>query len=194
MGTKGGNGGNGSDCLIENIVACKGDDSQCPSSHPKCIKVNSGMSYWTCAKNDSCYVDNCSPMLCKCLSSASRIATPIGDVAVTSLNVGDIVWTVDAAGKRIVRPLVKVSHVSAPNHRVVHLILTDGRTLDVSGPHPTADGRTVGDLQTGDAYDNSIVKSATLIKYSGTATYDILPAGDTGFYFANGILMGSTLK
>ena len=130
----------------------------------------------------------------KCLSFTSKIATPIGDVAVTSLKVGDIVWTTDASGARVVRPLLKASHISAPNHHVVHLVLADGRTLDVSAPHPTADGRTVGVLKTGDAYDGSIVKSAVIKAYEGSATYDILPAGETGYYWANGILMGSTLN
>lgn len=130
----------------------------------------------------------------KCLSSSSKIATPIGDIRVTELKIGDIVWTTDAAGNRIVRSLIKASHIAAPNHRVVHLVLMDGRTLDVSALHPTANSKTVGDLKIGDGYDGSTVKSAELKPYEGTATYDILPAGDTGLYFANGILMGSTLK
>ena len=31
------------------------------------------------------------------------------------------------------------------------------------------------------------------LAYTGHATFDLLPAGDTGFYWANGILIGSTL-
>jgi len=31
-------------------------------------------------------------------------------------------------------------------------------------------------------------------RYAGEKTYDLLPAGDTGVYWANGILLGSTLK
>ncbi len=130
----------------------------------------------------------------KCLSSFSRIATPIHDVPVTSLKVGDIVWTTDAAGNRVVRPIIKVSRVSAPNHRVVNLVLADGRSLDVSALHPAAGGIVVGDLQIGDVYDGSTVQSLAVKPYEGTATYDILPAGDTGYYWVNGILMGSTLK
>jgi hypothetical protein len=30
--------------------------------------------------------------------------------------------------------------------------------------------------------------------YGQPATYDVLPAGDTGFYWANGILLASTLS
>lgn len=130
----------------------------------------------------------------KCLSFDSKIATPIGDVAVTNLRVGDIIWTVDIAGNRIVRPVIKVSHTTAINHHIIHLILADNRTLNVSALHPTADGRTVGDLKTGDMYDGSVVRSAVLQPYKGSATYDILPAGETGYYWANSILMGSTFK
>ena len=130
----------------------------------------------------------------RCLAESTKIATPIGDVAVTSLKVGDIVWTTDAAGNRIVRPLIKVSRVPAPNHRVVHLVLADSRSLDVSALHPAAGGIMVGDLKAGDAYDGSVVQSAAVKAYEGTATYDILPAGETGYYWANGILMGSTLQ
>jgi hypothetical protein len=31
------------------------------------------------------------------------------------------------------------------------------------------------------------------LPYAGTTTYDLRPSGDTGFYWANGILIGSTL-
>ena len=103
-------------------------------------------------------------------------------------------WTADENGKRMVTSLIRASSVQAKNHRVVRLVLADGRTAEISPAHPTADGKTVGDLKAGDAYDGSIVKSASLIPYQGTHTYDILPAGETGFYFADGILMGSTLK
>jgi len=51
----------------------------------------------------------------------------------------------------------------------------------------------------GDLYDGASVASAQLVPYGGDATYDILPSGDTGFYWANGlpakagVLLGSTL-
>ena len=31
------------------------------------------------------------------------------------------------------------------------------------------------------------------VRYDGGATFDILPAGATGLYWANGVLLGSTL-
>ena len=129
-----------------------------------------------------------------CLARGTRIATPSGDVAVEDLRVGDLVWTLDA-GVRVAVPLVEIGSTPVPaTHRVVQLRLSDGRAVDVSPGHPTADGRKVGDLTAGDGYDGAIVMSATLSPYSGGSTFDVLPAGATGMYWANGVLLGSTLR
>jgi hypothetical protein len=72
--------------------------------------------------------------------------------------------------------------------------LDDGRELWVSAGHPLGDGRIVGQLQPGDVLDGAVVLSAERVAYRGGATYDLLPAGETGFYWANGILMGSTMS
>jgi hypothetical protein len=129
-----------------------------------------------------------------CLARGTRIATPSGDVAVEDLNVGDLVWTLDA-GVRVAVPLVEIGSTPVPaTHRVVQLRLSDGRAVDVSPGHPTADGRKVGDLRGGDGYDGAIVMSATLSPYSGGSTFDVLPAGASGTYWANDVLLGSTLR
>lgn len=132
---------------------------------------------------------------CRCLSSSTTIDTAKGNSLVKNLKVGDLVWTLNNMNKKELQPLIKVSNISVPRtHQMSHLILSDGRELYVSPGHPTTDGRTVGELKTGDKYNSSIVKSNALVPYWDSKTYDILPAGDTGFYFANGILMGSTLR
>jgi hypothetical protein len=59
---------------------------------------------------------------------------------------------------------------------------------------PLADGRLVGHLRAGDEVDGSSVVSAELVAYSGGATFDLLPAGKTGAYWANGVLIASTLS
>jgi len=79
-------------------------------------------------------------------------------------------------------------------HVMVHLILKDGRELYASPGHPTTDGRTLGQLKVGDSLDGSVVMVAQLVPYNQSYTYDLLPAGDTGFYWADGILIASTLK
>jgi hypothetical protein len=75
---------------------------------------------------------------------------------------------------------------------MVHLVLADGRELLVSPGHPTADGRAAGSLRAGDALDGSTVIGVDRVPYTGR-TYDVLPMGATGRYWANGILMSSTL-
>ena len=96
------------------------------------------------------------------------------------------------AGARVAKPVVHIGRTVVPStHQVVHLALADGRELWVSPGHPTADGRIVGQLQAGDLLDGGIIRSAGLVRYTGYATYDLLPAGETGFYWANGILLAS---
>src|SRR6267378_1594834 len=106
-----------------------------------------------------------------CLARGTRIATPSGDVAVEDLKVGDVVWTQDLTGARAAAPLVEIGSTPVPaTHRVVQLRLSDGRAVDVSPGHPTADGRRLGDLAAGDFYDGAVVVSAELSPYAGGAT------------------------
>jgi hypothetical protein len=77
---------------------------------------------------------------------------------------------------------------------MVHLVLRDGRELLVSPGHKTADGRALGSLKQGDEVDGSTVTRWQLVPYAGERTYDILPAGATGHYWANGILLSTTLS
>ena len=130
-----------------------------------------------------------------CLAGNSLINTPSGLFPVKDLKIGMPVWTTDKIGKRVSGVITKISKVLAPpTHQMVRLILDDGRELFVSPGHPTIDGRAVGDLLAGNLYDNTSVISAKRVTYGEEATYDILPSGDTGFYWANGILMSSTLR
>lgn len=62
----------------------------------------------------------------------------------------------------------------------------------VSPGHPLPDGRPVATLRVGDPYDGSVVASADRIPYDGGRTFDLLPSGGTGVYWANGIELEST--
>ena len=129
-----------------------------------------------------------------CLADSTMIATPSGSVPVTDLRVGTLVWTQAADGSRVAAPVIEVGSMAAPpGHMVVHLSLADGRQLLVSPGHRTADGRAVGALGQGDALDGSTITRWELLPYAGGRTYDLLPAGATGRYWANGILLASTL-
>jgi len=129
-----------------------------------------------------------------CLAAETRIDTPHGFVPVEDLRVGDPVWTMNASGERVHARILRIARVMVPaNHQVVHILLRDGRELWASPNHPTADGRRLDDLKVGDLLDGARVTYIERVPYGGIATYDILPAGDTGYYWADGILMGSTL-
>lgn len=79
------------------------------------------------------------------------------------------------------------------HHVVVRVALGSGLTLHVSAGHPTADGRTFDALRAGDWLGGQRVEGVSWEAYAYDATYDILPASDTGTYFAAGALIGSTL-
>jgi len=130
-----------------------------------------------------------------CLSAATLISTPAGDVVVTAINVGTIVWTQAADGRRVAAPVIEAGSTPVPaGHLMVHLTLADGRQLWASPGHRTADGRPLGSLALGDAVDGSRVSGWELVPYAGDRTYDLLPAGPTGTYWANGVLLSSTLS
>jgi hypothetical protein len=133
--------------------------------------------------------------LCVCLPPRTRIATPHGEREIAGLAAGDTVWTVERNGDREAKPLLLIRRVPVhSNHLVTHLKLSDGRSLVVSPLHPDAGGCALGDLVPGDMLDGAVVLRNELKPYRETATWDILPAGETGLYRANGILIGSTLS
>lgn len=129
-----------------------------------------------------------------CLAATTMIATPGGEVVVTGLTVGMIVWTQAGDGRRVAAPIVEVGSTPVPpTHKMVHLRLADGRELWASPGHRTADGRQLGTLTVGARVDGSVVRTWELVSYAAGRTYDLLPAGPTGSYWANGILVSSTL-
>ncbi len=129
---------------------------------------------------------------CVCASPDTPIATPLGDRAIADLAPGDLVYTVDHDAIVAV-PLLRVNRTPVHDHHVVRVTLASGVVLEVSPLHPTADGRTFGDLRAGGALDRIGVVSAELVPYAHPFTYDILPAGGTHTYFAGGARIGTTL-
>lgn len=184
----------------------------CPATYPpvsECIKDSDCPSAFECVQGCGPPVarqdDPPPPYFCQlkgyvrmcpiCLAKGTLIDTPLGAVPVQDIQEWSPVWTQSASGMRVVGIVVKTSKTPVPpTHKMVVLVLADGRALLVSSGHPSVDGRTVGDLAEGDVYDGSRVVTAGRVAYSDGATYDILPSGATGFYWANGVLLGSTLR
>jgi hypothetical protein len=130
---------------------------------------------------------------CTCAAPDTAIATPDGERPIAEIRIGDLVYSVDHDAIRAV-PVLRVSRQPARNHHALHVVTSDGRTLEISAGHPTADGRSFGDLQRGGSLDGHTIESIELVPYEHEATYDILPASDTGTYFAAGMQIGSTLQ
>lgn len=128
-----------------------------------------------------------------CNAPDTPIATPSGSRPIAELAPGDLVYSVHG-GRLAIVPLHDVRSKRQIHHYVVRLLLASGVTLEISATHPTADGRTFGDLAAHDRLDGVEVVTADRVPYRHSHTYDILPGSDTGTYYAGGVLIGSTLR
>ncbi len=129
-----------------------------------------------------------------CLTENTLIDTPSGAIPVEHLQKGMAIWTVNNLGERISAFVVETAKTPVPStHEVIHLLLADGREIFASSGHPIGDGRIMGDLSVGDLMDGGRVITAEMVSYQKGYTYDILPSGETGFYWADGILLDSTI-
>jgi hypothetical protein len=116
-------------------------------------------------------------------------------VPVELLHEGMMVWTMDESEKRVAVAVVETSETPVPsNHQVVRVELSDGRKVTASPAHPTAEGKALGDYRLGDNLDGATVIDMECLTYKSKKTYDILPDGPTGDYWANRILLKSTIK
>lgn len=185
-----------SQCISPGGQDCSGPaDTSCPADY-ECVR-NCGSPVGYPGEPDpgySCRLKGY-PLFCPiCLASNTEISTPSGEINVKDVRVGMQVWSLNEKGERVDSAVVRVTKTSVPStHKVVHLILSDGRKVWVSPGHPAAEGKTVRELTTGAIYDSARIRSAELVPYWDAATYDILPDTAGGLYWANGILLKSTL-
>ena len=129
-----------------------------------------------------------------CLAVNTLIDTPQGQIAIQDVQPGIPVWTLDAIGARRAAPVLEIIRRPVPvGFGIVRVVLDDGRQVLVSPNHPLLDGRVIGELNAGDFLDGAFVQSAVREPYAGEWTFDILPEGVSGAYWANGILLKSTL-
>lgn len=165
-------------------AACDSPGMACPQSacQDTIAVCTNGVWQWT--QSNLCPV---------CASPDTPIATPFGERPIAELRVGDLVYSVDD-GAIVPVPLVSVGQTPVAHHHVVRVVLRDGRPLEISAGHPTADGRTFGDLRAGGQLDSHEIISVEVVPYTYPFTYDVLPGSKTGTYFAGGALVGSTLQ
>lgn len=129
----------------------------------------------------------------RCLPEATQIATPVGDRAVAALAVGDPIWTLDRAGRRIAARVVHVGWSPVTGGQMlIRVTLADGRVVAASAGHPDAAGRTLAELAPGAGLSGSTVVAVEHVRHLGTRTYDVLPSGETGTYWADGVVLSST--
>jgi hypothetical protein len=130
-----------------------------------------------------------------CLARGQRVDTPSGSIAVDALHLGDQIWTIDAAGRRVAGTVIALGSTEAPaGHVVIHLTLADGRSVTASPGHPLADGRQLGTLALGDMVDGSPIVGLETLPYGGGATFDLVASGATGWYYVDGVPLGTTLR
>jgi hypothetical protein len=128
-----------------------------------------------------------------CLAKGTLIDTPSGPVPVEQLRKGMAVWTVDGSGRRAPAVVVETTITPVPaSFQITKVTLSDGHTVTASSGHPTAEGRALGDYRVGDILDAAFVVAVEYAIYDGD-TYDLLPSGATGLYWASGVLLKSTL-
>ena len=135
-----------------------------------------------------CYPTGCPVPIC--CSPDTRIRTDGVQKRIADIKKGELVISDDGKAVRV----KKVSKTPVKNHKVLKITLNDATILEISPGHPTADGRKFKDLKMGDILDGRMVIETKLIPYIQSHTYDILPDSKSGNYYANGILIGSTLK
>ncbi len=130
-----------------------------------------------------------------CLTAGTLIDTPDGQIPVEQLVKGMSVWSVDDSGNRIAAGIIKTAATPVPLYfQAIRIELSDGRTVTASPGHPTADGKAVADYQAGDMLDGARVLKTDRITYESAMTFDFLPDSTSGLYWANKIILKSSLR
>jgi len=168
-------------------TGCTGDDDCTDDARPRCNRPEAAGSAGICTPAE---------FVCAwgaiCAAPDTPIATPEGERAIASLQPGELVYSMHE-GALVAVPILRVGSTHVRDHRVMRVRLESGVELLVSPGHPTAEGGLFADLAAGDPLGDARVAEVEEVPYPHEATYDILPASDTGSYVAGGALIGSTL-
>lgn len=188
-------------------ICIRGRCAGCCDVPPSCIPIPKGCAPGAfacgcfatdpcggCTKCESVDVDgiHCGSCMCVCSAPWTPIDTPDGPRRIADLREGDLVYSVHRGEKTVV-PLARVGRRAVHAHSVMRLTLEDGAVIEMSGGHPTADGRALRTLVAGDRLGAMRVASVEVVPYDEPFTYDVLPASDSGTYFSSGAWLGSTM-
>ncbi|MCB0839978.1 MAG: hypothetical protein KDD99_25085 [Bacteroidetes bacterium] len=133
--------------------------------------------------------------MCICLHPQTMILTYEGEKEVQSISEGEYIWTLNECEEKELQPVIWTNQVKVPaSHQLLDIAFENGQHLKVSPLHPDIQGNALKDLTIGSYLNGEKVVSIEMIPANIPATWDILPAGATGAYFANGVAIGSTLK
>ena len=89
--------------------------------------------------------------------------------------------------------LLATQRVRVQNHSMAQIRFDDGFVVEISGEHPTGDGRTLWHLSPGERVGTTQIEALSIVPYAGAFTFDVLPDSDTGTYFIHGMWVGSTM-
>ncbi len=129
----------------------------------------------------------------RCLPEDTLIDTPEGQRSVTELKRGDLIWTLDLNGRRVVGQVEYAGSTPiVAGHTLVQITLADGRVVRASAGHPDAGGNRIDALATGMEMSDSTIVSVETLVYEGERTHDVLPSGPTGIYWADGVKVQSS--
>ena len=130
-----------------------------------------------------------------CLAKGTLIDTPQGQIPVEKLTRGMTVWSIDCCGNKTAVKISEAASTPVPaGFQFIRIQLSDGRSITASPGHSTPQGKALSSYKAGDVLDDATVVSLEYITTGDTATYDILPSGTAGEYWANDILLKSTIK
>jgi hypothetical protein len=188
-------------------ICIRGRCAGCCGLAPECIPIPAGCNGTLacgCFTDDPCggctvcqsvTSDSilCGDCQCTCAAPWTPIATPAGPRRIDDLRVGDLVYTVEH-GERAIAPLARIGRSAVANHAVVRVTLSSGDVIEMSGGHPTADGRRFDALAPGELLGDARISSLETVPYAEPYTYDILPASESGTYFVGDAWIGSTLQ
>ena len=134
----------------------------------------------------SCFLSIC---YASC-SEETLIKTSKGDKKISKIQFGDLVIS---DGGEIIR-VIDLTKIKAKNWLIVHVEFDDGIILEATPNHPLGPNKyKFENLMVGHEIDGHKVASVKLIPYKHKYIYDILPQSRSGAYYANGVLIGSSL-